>query len=135
MSGALRLKRRSPESPTTNEEIIMSEFLYVYRGGQRPSTPEAMQQEMQRWVAWMKELGEKGHMKNLGHPLEPSGKVVSGKDKNVSDGPFAEAKDVIGGYTLIEAKDLAEAAELAKGCPVLLNNGHVEIRPIRVINM
>jgi hypothetical protein len=49
----------------------------------------------------MKELGEKGHLKDQGHPLERAGKLVKGKQKAVTDGPFAEAKDVIGGYTLI----------------------------------
>jgi hypothetical protein len=48
----------------------------------------------------------------------------------VTDGPFAEVKDLVGGYSLIEAKDLAEAAELSKGCPVFERNGFVEVRPI-----
>jgi len=48
----------------------------------------------------------------------------------VTDGPFAEAKDLVGGYTLIEAKDLAEAAELSKGCPIFERNGFVEVRPV-----
>jgi hypothetical protein len=106
----------------------MSEFLYVYRGGNRPSSsPEQMQQIMQKWMAWMKELG--GHIKDPGHPLEGEGKLVSGERKLVTDGPYAE-KDLVGGYTLIEAKDLAQAAELSKGCPILEIGGLVEVRPI-----
>ncbi len=107
----------------------MSEFLYIYRGGERAQTPAAMQAQMQRWVAWLRELGEKGHIKSPGHPLERTGKLVRGKDKTVTDGPFAE-KDVVGGYTLVEAKDLAAAVELAKGCPILDFEGQVEVRPI-----
>ena len=107
----------------------MSEFLYLYRGGERQQTPAAMQQEMQRWMTWLKELGEKGHVKNPGHPLDRTGKVVSGKAKSVTDGPFAE-KDMVGGYTVIEAADLAQAAELSKGCPIFDNGGQVEVRPI-----
>jgi hypothetical protein len=108
----------------------MSEFLYVYRGGERPSaSPEQMQQVMQKWMAWMKELGDKGHIKDPGHPLERGGKLVSGERKTITDGPYAE-KDLVGGYTLIEAPDLAQAAELSKGCPIFETGGSVEVRPI-----
>jgi len=67
--------------------------------------------------------------------LERTGKVVKGNQKSVHDGPYAEAKDVVGGYTLIEAKDLAQAVELSKGCPILEVGGSVEVRPIRILNM
>jgi hypothetical protein len=114
----------------------MSEFIYLYRGGNDWSrSPEEMQKTMQKWVAWMKQLGDQGHLKAVGNPLEPGGKVVKGKQKTITDGPFAEAKDLIGGYTLIEAKDLAEAAELSKGCPIFERDGTVEVRPIMQINM
>lgn len=107
----------------------MSEFLYLFRNSERPPSPEGMQQEMQRWMSWMKELGEKGHLKNRGNALERTGKLVSGKQKTVTDGPFAE-KDVVGGYMIVEARDVAHAAELSAGCPILDNGGHVEVRPI-----
>ena len=90
---------------------------------------------MEKWVAWFKELGVKGYIQHPGHPLEPAGKVVSGNKKLVTDGPFAEAKDIIGGFTLIEAKDIDQAAEIAKGCPILEVGGSVEVRPIQKINM
>lgn len=108
----------------------MSEFLYLYRGGERPQSPEQGEREMQKWVAWMKELGEKGHLKDRGQPLDSEGKVVKGKQKVVTDGPYAETKDVVGGYTVVEAKDLAHAAELSKGCPIFESGGLVEVRPV-----
>jgi hypothetical protein len=108
----------------------MSEFVYLYRGGNTSGgSPEQMQKQMQRWVTWLKDLADKGHMKDQGHPLEPGGKLVKSKT-SVTDGPFAEAKDLIGGYTLITAKDLAEAAELSKGCPIFEAGGVVEVRPV-----
>jgi len=109
----------------------MSEFLYVYRGGIDPSSrsPEEMQRVMQKWMTWMQGLAEKGHLKDRGNPLERQGKLVSGTSKTVTDGPYAE-KDLVGGYSLIEARDLAQAAELSKGCPILENGGAVEVRPI-----
>jgi hypothetical protein len=108
----------------------MSEFVYLYRGGETGHSPERMQQTMQKWMTWLKELGEKGHIKDQGQPLERAGKLVKGKQKIVTDGPFAEAKDVVGGYTLIEARDLAQAVELSKGCPIFENDGAVEVRPV-----
>src|SRR5262244_2010361 len=108
----------------------MSEFVFLYRGGEAGRSPERIQQSMQKWMAWFKELSQNGHIKDQGQPLERTGKVVKGKQKTVTDGPFAEAKDIVGGYTLIEARDLNEAAELSKGCPIFERNGFVEVRPV-----
>lgn len=108
----------------------MSEFVYLYRGGERATSPEGMQQTMQKWMIWLKSLGEKGHIKDNGQPLDRGGKLVKGKQKIVTDGPFAEAKDVIGGYTLVLAKDLDQAVELSKDCPIFETDGAVEVRPV-----
>ncbi len=108
----------------------MGEFTFLYRGGANLATPEERQKAMEKWMTWFREIEAKGHVKDPGHPLERAGKIVSGKPIAVHDGPFAEAKDVIGGYTLIEANDLAEAAEVAKGCPILAVGGAVEVRPV-----
>ena len=108
----------------------MSEFLYIYRGRESDSSPEQMQQTLQKWMAWLKELKENGHLRDPGHPLESNSKFVKGKRKTIVDGPFVEAKDLVCGYTLIEAHDLKQAAELAKGCPILEFEGEVEVRPI-----
>jgi hypothetical protein len=109
----------------------MSEFTYLFRGREVSPSPEQMQKTMEKWVSWFKDLGAKGHIKDPGHPLEHAGKVVSGKKKVVTDGPFAEAKDVVGGYIIVEAKDIAQAAELAKDCPILQVGGSVEVRPVQ----
>jgi hypothetical protein len=114
---------------------MMGDFTFLYRGGDRAATPEGQQRQMEKWMAWFREIGAKGHVKDPGHPLERAGKIVSGKPIAVSDGPFAEAKDVIGGYTLIQANDLAQAAEIAKGCPILEVGGAVEVRPVMQMNM
>lgn len=113
----------------------MSEFVFLYRSGEGGRTPERAQQMMQKWMAWLKELGEKGHIKDQGQPLERTGKLVKGRQKTVTDGPFAEAKDVVGGYTLIEARDLDQAAELSKGCPIFEVDGAVEVRPVMKMSM
>ena len=108
----------------------MSEFLYIYRGPQRPNDPQEAQQIMQKWMTLLEGLAKQGKIKDRGQPLEPEGKVVNGKQKAITDGPYAEAKDLVGGFSLIEARDLDEAAELSKGCPILERGGSVEIRPI-----
>lgn len=108
----------------------MSEFLFLYRGGQRASDAAESDKVMQKWVAWMEDLGSKGHLKDRGQPLDTGGKVVRGKQKVVTDGPYPESKDVVGGYTLITARDLAQAAELSKGCPIFDTDGVVEVRPV-----
>jgi len=113
----------------------MNEFVFLYRGGETGRSPERAQQVIQKWMAWFKELAEKGHVKDRGQPLERTGKLVNGKRKTVTDGPFAEAKDVVGGYTLILAKNLDEAAELSKGCPILEVDGQVEVRPVMKLTM
>ena len=96
----------------------MSEFTFLYRGSDPSASPEQMQKTMHKWVAWFKELGANGHIKDPGHPLERTG-------KGVHDGPYAEAKDIVGGYTLIEADDLTQAVELSKGCPILEAGGRL----------
>ena len=113
----------------------MSEFVFLYRGGEDGRSPEQAQQIMQKWVTWLKDLGAKGHIKDQGQPLERSGKLVKGTKKTVTDGPFAEAKDVIGGYTLIEARDLDQAVELSRGCPIFEVDGVVEVRPVMKMNL
>jgi hypothetical protein len=107
----------------------MSEYVFLYRGGRRGESPAEGEQIMQKWVSWMQDLASKGHMKDRGQPLEPEGKVVRGKG-GVTDGPYPESKDLVGGYTLIEANDLTQAAELARGCPILERDGLVEVRPV-----
>jgi hypothetical protein len=107
----------------------MSEFVYLYRSGEPPSSPQEAQTRMQKWVAWLKSLTDQGHVKDPGQPLERTGKVVRGKNRSVTDGPYAE-KDLVGGYTLIEAKDLGQAVELSVGCPIFDAGGFVEVRPV-----
>src|SRR5215475_9557440 len=103
----------------------MSEFTYLFRGRENFASPEQAQKNLERWTAWFKHLREGGHLKDPGHPLEGGGRVVHGKQKLVKDGPYAEAKDVVGGYIIIEARDVAHAEALAKGCPILDVGGSV----------
>jgi len=116
----------------------MSQFLYLYRSDdsayrEAMGTPEKAQQNMQLWLTWIRDLEAKGHLKSPGQPLELEGKVVGGKQRAVTDGPFVEAKDLVAGFTVIEARDLDEAVRLTAGCPILERGGSVEVRPVRLI--
>ena len=108
----------------------MSEFVYLYRGGRRAESPAEGEKQMQRWIAWFQDLAEKGHIKDRGQPLEGDGKVVRGKNGAITDGPYPESKDIVGGFSLIEANDLNQAAQLAGGCPIFDSGGLVEVRPV-----
>jgi hypothetical protein len=113
----------------------MSEFTYLFRGRKTSGSPEEMQQHFEKWVAWFSELKTAGHIKDPGRPLEHAGKVVSGSQKMVKDGPYAETKDVVGGYITVEAEDMAQAVDLSKGCPILEVGGSVEVRPVQKLNL
>ncbi len=109
----------------------MSEFVFLFRGSNFPArSPEQMQKSMQKWVAWFKELNERGVVKDPGNPLAYSGKVVRGHGKDVHDGPYAEAKDLVNGYVVIETGTIDQAVDFSKGCPIFDDGGSIEVRPI-----
>lgn len=110
----------------------MASFMFVYRGGDEDFAkmpPEEIQQHMQKWGMWIKEALQKGWMTDPGDALTPEGRVVNSK-KVVTDGPFVESKECVGGYSIVKADNIDAAAELAKGCPSLLVGGRVEVRPL-----
>jgi hypothetical protein len=109
----------------------MAKFMYLFRSNPdayRSMSPEQMQQTMKKWMDWKDALEKKGHLYQNGERLDATGKVVRGKSKSVTDGPFIEVKDSIQGYMILDAKDLDNAVELSKGCPILDSDGTVEIR-------
>jgi len=92
-------------------------------------SPEQMQQIADNWMAWFNRLKEEGKCV-AGNPLEREGKIVSGKNRVVSDGPFAESKETIGGYFLLKVNTLDDAVAIAQQCPGLPHGIRVEVRPI-----
>jgi hypothetical protein len=110
----------------------MARFLFVYRGSgdaHAKMSPEEMQRHMQEWGTWIREALQQGWMVDPGDALTPEGRVVSAK-KVVTDGPFVESKEIVGGYSIVTANTIDAAAELAKGCPGLLVGGKVEVRTL-----
>ncbi len=107
-------------------------YLLIFRGTDwyNGLSPEEMQQVADQWMAWFKRLSDQGKA-IAGNPLEREGKIVSGKDgRVVSDGPFAESKETIGGYFLLNVSTLDEAVVIAQECPGLSYGIRVEVRPV-----
>jgi hypothetical protein len=110
----------------------MTKFIYLFRSNPaayRSMSPEQMQQTMKKWMDWKDALEKNGNIHQLGDRLDGTGKVVRGKAKSVSDGPYVEVKDFIQGFLILNATGMDQAVELAKGCPILEGDGTVEIRP------
>jgi hypothetical protein len=109
-----------------------NEFILLFRGTDWSSTlsPGEMQDVSNRWMAWFKDLIDQGKVLG-GRPLDGTGKVVSGKGgRTVSDGPFAESKEAIGGYFLLQVETMEEAIAIAQQCPGLAHGAKVEVRPL-----
>ena len=110
----------------------MADFLYLYRGTEPVAaalSPQQMQDYLRRFQEWIVSLTNAGKISSCG-PLAQGGRTLAGPRALMTDGPYAEAKDLIGGYTVISAENLDEATEIARGCPFLVVGGTVEIRPV-----
>ncbi len=115
----------------------MKEYLLLFRGGNERLnfSPNDMQEHMQRWAQWMSELGKQGKFAGA-QPLVKTGRVVRGAKKIVSDGPFMEGKEMLGGYLVCKVDNYDEALDIAKDCPILeFEDGAVEVREIGEMRM
>jgi hypothetical protein len=116
----------------THKSKKMKDFLLVYRNAEdkeNPPSPEQMQSSMKLWMDWIGGIAAQNKLTDRGNRLESSGKVLR-PGNIITDGPYSEIKETLGGYSIVKASSLEEAAELAKGCPILTFGGNVEIREI-----
>lgn len=107
-------------------------YMLLFREGeaQKDLSPEQLQEFMNQWMGWFEDLSAQGKFK-AGHPLKAGGKTVSGIDSpNVVDGPFAESREAIGGFFLLDVESMDEAVAIAKDCPNLPYGGSVEVREV-----
>jgi hypothetical protein len=113
-------------------EAGKSAYMLLFRGTDWHNglSPEQIQTVMDQWKAWFDGLMADGRAK-AGHPLEAGAKIVSGKNgRIVADGPFAEAKETIGGYFFLEVSGVDEAVAIARQCPGLEHGAIVEVRAV-----
>jgi hypothetical protein len=115
----------------------VAKFLFVYRNSAEqemaPPTPEVMQAVLAAWSQWMEQVAKGGHLIDGGDGLQATGKVVK-PGGIVSDGPFIESKDIVGGYSILRADSYEQAVEFARTCPALTHGGTVEIRELAGFN-
>ena len=110
----------------------MNEFSLIFRNEQNPDvqfSPEQMQDILKQWRDWMGGMAAQNKLSNPGNRLGFEGAVVR-KNNMVTDGPYAEIKEMISGYIIVKTDTLEEAIELAKGCPVFNAGGCVEVRSV-----
>jgi hypothetical protein len=112
---------------TNNQNGYM--LLFIGMDWHKGLSPEQMQKVSEDWMAWFQDLTQKGKAV-AGHPLGPEGKVLSGKNRAVTDGPFAESKEAIGGYFMLDVATIDEAVAIARQCPGLPYGVKVEVRPV-----
>lgn len=109
-------------------------FLLIFRdvpaSTYQALSAEQRQKLLQQWNAWYDGLAAEGKVEH-GNPLEPTGRVVSGpRGERITDGPFAESTEGIGGYFFLTVADIDEATRIAQRCPSLALGMTVEVRPI-----
>jgi hypothetical protein len=114
------------------KQHTMKEFMLIFRNAPSEmvqSTPEAIQTNMKLWMDWIGDIAAQNKLVSKGSRLFPEGKVMRPAHV-VTDGPYMEIKEVIGGFSVVRAGSLDEATEMAKGCPILQKGGTVEIREV-----
>jgi hypothetical protein len=114
----------------------MEKFMFIFQGpmsSEQPS-PKQMEETMGKWFAWINQLAKAGKY-DSGEALLPGGKVIKGNHKNVTDGPFTEGKEIIGGYFIVNAVDYNEAISLCEGYPDYATGGSVIVRQVQKIDM
>lgn len=111
----------------------MKEFMLIYRGGDpewSKAPAEQKQAVMAAWGKWFEALGKNGQLVTGGSPLDYGGKRVN-KDGVITDIAASEVKELVSGYSIIKATDAAEAAKIAKECPIFrMKDAIVEVRGV-----
>jgi len=94
-------------------------------------SPEDMQKAIEKYMAWGSKLESSGVLVASHKLADEPGKVMRGKGQaRVTDGPYSETKEVLGGYYLVKAANYKEAVEISRGCPSLEYGGTVEVRQV-----
>jgi hypothetical protein len=110
----------------------MNEFALIFRNYFHPEagySPDKLQEIMKQWQVWMGGMAAKGQLVNTGTRLGGDGKTIR-PSNIVTNGPYAEIKEMITGIIVVKAGDIDGATEIAKGCPILNAGGNVEVRNI-----
>jgi len=109
--------------------------MLIFHGGvKQDASPEELQANMGKWFAWVEKLNKEGRYVS-GEALLPGGKLVSGKSA-ATDGPYTEGKELVGGFFVLNAKDIDEAVKIAQeNYPDFQYGGTVQVRPVMKFDM
>jgi hypothetical protein len=121
---------------TTGPAEARARYMLIFRGGavsRGDVSPSVLQAHVEKWYRWSDELSREGR-RNVGTALDNRGKTVGGHERIVTDGPYAESKDLVTGALIIEAASLDDAVEVALQCPTYEFGGSVEVRPAQGAN-
>ena len=109
-------------------------LIYADEGPFWQATPEQQKQMMDMWWGYEAELQKQPGLRLAGEALQPTSTATSVRVKDgkrmTTDGPFAETKEQLGGFYLIDVKDLDEAIEWGAKCPGAMF-GTIEVRPVQ----
>ena len=113
----------------------MKEYMMIFRNeekeGEMPS-PEYMRTMMQKWQDWIVGIAKQGKYAGTNRLLS-EGKTI-GPNNVITDGPYMEVKEMVGGYLIVKANSFEDAMELAKSCPNMLYGGKEEVRSVMQID-
>ena len=113
----------------------MEKFILLFRGSdvyEQSQSPEALQILTVKMIDWVGKLVKNGNHVSS-EKWQRAGKKVNGAMKIVTDNPYGDSREIIGGCTIVLAKDFDEAVEIAKACPILETNASIEVRPIQSV--
>jgi hypothetical protein len=120
--------------PRGEEQGLRGKFMLIFRGGavsRHDLSPSELQAHVEKWYRWSGELARQGRVRNNGTALGNPGAVVRGLERVVTDGPYAESKDLVTGSLIIDAASLDDAIDVARTCPAYELGGSVEVRPVQ----
>lgn len=111
----------------------MKDFMLLFRQADLDPgqvSPEDFKAILKKWDDWKGGIAAQGRMANSGSRLSREGKVLKAGGV-VTDGPFVEIREILGGYIVVKADSLDDAITLAHGCPVMITGGSVEVRALQ----
>ncbi|UWE10358.1 YciI family protein [Actinacidiphila bryophytorum] len=124
----------TPDAPDgERERALRGTYMLLFRGGavsRDDLSPSDLQAHLDKWYRWSDELARQGR-RNTGTALDNPGAKVQGRERVVTDGPYAESKDLVTGILVFRAASLEDAVDVARTCPIYEFGGSVEVRPVQ----
>lgn len=117
----------------SEDHTLRGKYMLIFRGGavsRHDLSPSELQAHVEKWYRWSDELARQGR-RTTGTALDHPGVTVRGQERVVTDGPYAESKDLVTGSLIFEAGSLEDAIGVARTCPTYEFGGSVEVRPVQ----